>query len=223
MKLSKFFSFFLPSDDDEMLISQVSENFENVDKLINDLQNDKATKNSPDFTGKPTAPTAAKGTSTTQVATTAFVQAVADELQKKIDAIKVFVGNSRLGDVIEFLNMEIYRIQHGGHSEYEYFKIRCVGCKLKTGDYVDNKNSEYVQCGDRTYGTQNRHFIGFNPDLLIALPVTTITLDNCFYVGAENSAYKTISLYDITEWEDCRQEGDSYAVYSVATVKIYNT
>lgn len=78
-----------------------------------------------------------------QIATTAFVQAVAAELQKKIDAIKVFVGNACLGDVVEFLDMKIYRIVHNGHSEYMYYKISCIGCKLVTGDYVDNKDGKY--------------------------------------------------------------------------------
>lgn len=39
----------------------------------NELTN-KANTSSPSFTGTPTAPTAAKGTNTTQIATTAFVQ-----------------------------------------------------------------------------------------------------------------------------------------------------
>ncbi|MHA8083914.1 hypothetical protein ACST14_10860, partial [Aquirufa sp. A-Brett2-15D] len=38
----------------------------------------KSTINSPSFTGTPTAPTAAPGTSTTQIATTEFVQAIVD-------------------------------------------------------------------------------------------------------------------------------------------------
>ena len=38
-----------------------------------------ALKNSPALTGKPTAPTAAAGTATTQIATTAFVQAAIKE------------------------------------------------------------------------------------------------------------------------------------------------
>lgn len=39
---------------------------------------------SPVFTGVPAAPTAAVGTNTTQVATTAFVQAAVDELDSQI-------------------------------------------------------------------------------------------------------------------------------------------
>lgn len=42
MKLSNFFKFFLPDDNDDMLISQVSENFEKTDNLIYEIQNNKA-------------------------------------------------------------------------------------------------------------------------------------------------------------------------------------
>jgi hypothetical protein len=46
-----------------------------VDANFNNLNNDKAELASPPFTGTPTAPTATVGTDTTQIATTAFVNA----------------------------------------------------------------------------------------------------------------------------------------------------
>lgn len=45
-----------------------------ISNLANDIDAAKADINSPAFTGTPTAPTAAVGTDTTQLATTAFVQ-----------------------------------------------------------------------------------------------------------------------------------------------------
>lgn len=56
------------------------------------LNSNKANLASPSFTGTPTAPTASSGTSSTQIATTAFVQNVADNLRDyDIDAC-VFYG-----------------------------------------------------------------------------------------------------------------------------------
>ena len=46
-----------------------------MDTNLTNLNTDKAEVNSPTFTGTPSAPTAAGGTNTTQIATTAFVQA----------------------------------------------------------------------------------------------------------------------------------------------------
>lgn len=45
----------------------------NLETVVNTLDSEKADLNSPNLTGTPTAPTAASGTSTTQIATTAFV------------------------------------------------------------------------------------------------------------------------------------------------------
>lgn len=50
----------------------------------------KADSNSPTFTGTPSAPTAASGTNTTQIATTAFVQAVGGRIVQSVTS--VFTG-----------------------------------------------------------------------------------------------------------------------------------
>jgi len=49
-----------------------------VQAAIEELQSDKTETASPTFTGTPAAPTAAAGTNTTQIATTAFVQSTVD-------------------------------------------------------------------------------------------------------------------------------------------------
>ena len=55
--------------------ANINANFATLDASVTDLSNGKADKDSPAFTGVPTAPTAVAGTNTTQLATTAFVQA----------------------------------------------------------------------------------------------------------------------------------------------------
>lgn len=74
VKLSVNFNFFLPDDDDEMLISQVSENFSKIDTLLKALKTEKADIKSPTFTGTPTATTANINDSSSRIATTEFVR-----------------------------------------------------------------------------------------------------------------------------------------------------
>lgn len=61
-----------------------------LDSRVNELDELKAPKASPALTGTPTAPTAASGTNTTQIATTAFVQAAVNSGtgSVKVDGIK---------------------------------------------------------------------------------------------------------------------------------------
>ena len=60
---------------------------EDVLAIIRSALNDKAPLASPEFTGTPTAPTAAAGTNTTQVATTAFVKTAVDNAQPNLDYV----------------------------------------------------------------------------------------------------------------------------------------
>ena len=65
-----------------------------VSTLVTSLYSDKADLASPTFTGTPAAPTAAAGTNTTQVATTAFV---VSEIAAKIVAAQAMVFKGTLG------------------------------------------------------------------------------------------------------------------------------
>lgn len=56
------------------LASAIQEIMGDVESSITSLENGKADKDGAALTGTPTAPTAVKGTNTTQIATTAFVQ-----------------------------------------------------------------------------------------------------------------------------------------------------
>lgn len=58
----------------ELLIDALTARVDTAESNITDLQTNKADLDSPTFTGTPAAPTAAHGTDTTQLATTAFVQ-----------------------------------------------------------------------------------------------------------------------------------------------------
>lgn len=56
-------------------VDAVASSLSTLSNTVSGLSTNKANLNSPDLTGTPTAPTAAEGTNTTQIATTAFVQA----------------------------------------------------------------------------------------------------------------------------------------------------
>ena len=74
MKYTSNHNFKLPAPSDTIDVEVLNENFTNIDALIKTLESAKADKNSPSFTGAPTAPTASGSTNSTQIATTAFVQ-----------------------------------------------------------------------------------------------------------------------------------------------------
>jgi len=66
-------------------------------ETINSTLESKASKVSPAFTGVPTAPTAAAGTNTTQVATTAFVHAEVASATKTLTVTDKGSGTVELG------------------------------------------------------------------------------------------------------------------------------
>lgn len=147
--------------------------------LLNDIDADIASKAplaSPALTGTPTAPTAAGGTNTTQLATTAFVQAAV-----------AGVSASGTVDFTEFLNTGATldgQIDAGSG-------IASVG-----GDYVAVLTGATIKFaddpnGDRTYTTNTISFVGgitnFNvsPVPAVAIPngsavlkVSTVAFDN---------------------------------------------
>ena len=73
---------FLDKDGVPVLWEEIEKNFistEDLIPIINAIDETKANINSPDFTGIPTAPTAKKTDRSNQIATTEFVQQVADD------------------------------------------------------------------------------------------------------------------------------------------------
>lgn len=62
-------------------------------QFLSNLRNIFAGLASPDFTGTPTAPTAAVGTNTTQIATTAFVKSELDNYSPTISGPLVYKGS----------------------------------------------------------------------------------------------------------------------------------
>ena len=81
MKYTSNHNFKLPAPSDTIDVEVLNENFTNIDALIKTLESAKADKNSPSFTGTPTAPTASSSTNSTQIATTAFVQGLIQGIQ----------------------------------------------------------------------------------------------------------------------------------------------
>lgn len=177
------------------------------------------------LTGSPTAPTMKKDDNSTSIATTEFVQTIAKELSQQIDRIKSSIGNAYLGDVVEFLDIDIIHIQYGGHSEYDFYSYRCSGAKLKDGNYITNTSGKYADYGNRySGGNLGNFYIGFNPDAIIVLPVTSVTLESCLYAGEANNTYKTTKVSEITGWMDEREEDDTtYAIYERTSISVYSS
>ena len=102
----------------------------NVDGLQTAL-NAKAPLASPTFTGTPKAPTAASGTNTTQIATTAFVQAAVDSKIAAADAMR-FKGTLGTGGTITALP--------ASHKVGDSYKVITAGTyagqKCEVGDMV---------------------------------------------------------------------------------------
>ena len=94
MKYTSNHNFKLPAPSDTIDVEVLNENFINIDALIKTLESAKADKNSPSFTGAPTAPTASSSTNSTQIATTAFVQGLIQGIQTalsgKADKLKFY-------------------------------------------------------------------------------------------------------------------------------------
>lgn len=76
--------------------------------------NAKAPIDSPTFTGTPSAPTAAAGTETTQVATTEFVQNAVNSLMDAKDALR-FIGTLAPDDTLPAADAgHVYRVTGDG-------------------------------------------------------------------------------------------------------------
>ena len=84
---------FLDENGLSILWNQIENNFissDNIEVIINAIDTVKADKESPEFTGIPTAPTASPKTNTTQIATTEFVNtAISDEATRAKAAEKL--------------------------------------------------------------------------------------------------------------------------------------
>ena len=74
------------------LASAVQEVMGDVSSSITSLENGKADKDGAALTGTPTAPTAAEGNNSTQIATTAFVK-------RAVDAAKITVTDDGNGNI----------------------------------------------------------------------------------------------------------------------------
>lgn len=134
--------------------------------------------------------------------------------------------NAYLGDVIDFIDIDIRHILYSGHSEYDFYEYRCSGARLKDGTYISNASGQYSTFGNR-YGNGSISLealnIGFNPKDVIILPVTSVTLEKHLYAGDAVGGYKSVRVADISNWTDEREEDDStYITYDTASVRVYS-
>ena len=83
---------FLDENGLSTLWNQIENNFissDNIEVIINAIDTVKADKESPEFTGIPTAPTASPKTNTTQIATTEFVNtAISDAVLRGVSPVE---------------------------------------------------------------------------------------------------------------------------------------
>lgn len=87
---------FLDENGLSTLWDQIENNFissENIEEIVYAIDTIKADKESPEFTGIPTAPTANPNTNTAQIATTEFVNTAIDSLGQKLAALEKIVKN----------------------------------------------------------------------------------------------------------------------------------
>lgn len=89
-----------------------------VAKVVWDTIADYAPLASPDLTGTPTAPTAAAGTSTTQIATTAFVKTACDAISQALSSALEFKGvvadMAALAAIVDPSYGDVYQVTNAG-------------------------------------------------------------------------------------------------------------
>jgi hypothetical protein len=83
----------ISAEDIELDDAALQTQAQNVDAALVELYTDKAPLASPALTGTPTAPTASAGTSTTQIATTAFVQSTVSSAISGITDVYTYKGS----------------------------------------------------------------------------------------------------------------------------------
>ena len=145
----------------------------------------------------------------------------ATEFRKELDALNSMFPSDILRNVVSKLEIEVWKLQRGGHSEYEFYRFRCVSCTLKDGTKITNPKKEYIQYGD---GTQYIRFpsVGVNPDKPILIPLTSESLNKCLYIGEEQDGYLFLSFY-LVYWlttEDKTEDGVTYVVYDNVTLDL---
>jgi hypothetical protein len=162
-----------------------------LEASISSLTTDKAPKASPIFTGSPTAPTAAPGTNTTQVSTTAFVQTA--------------VG-SKLGTAGGTMS---------GNIDMDTNKIVNLDTPV---DDLDATTKLYTDDQDKTRATTLENY---DPTGTSAFPTTwngnAIILGNRFYITAAGTMAAGASVVQIGDVIEARQAlaGNNAAHWSV--------
>lgn len=145
----------------------------------------------------------------------------ATEFRKELDVLNSMFPSDSLRNVVSKLSIEVWKLQRAGHSEYEFYRVRCVSCTLKDGTKITNPKKEYIQYGD---GTKDISFpsVGVSPDKPILIPLTIESLNKCLYIGEEQDGYLFLNFH-LVYWattEDKTEDGVTYVVYDNVTLNL---
>lgn len=148
MKYTSNHNFKLPAPSDTIDVEVLNENFTNIDALIKTLESAKADKNSPSFTGAPTAPTASSSTNSTQIATTAFVQGLIQGIQTALSGkadknSPSFTGTPKSPTPLYLRLLPLY-IRFFRHHFHFPILMLCLYCQSPFQRYL-HKNKSQVQ------------------------------------------------------------------------------
>lgn len=165
---------------------QISES--QVTNLTTDL-NSKAPINSPAFTGTPTAPTAATGTDTTQVATTAYVRAEIQSMIKDMDAVvfKDLIAGGSTGDYGALTPAadkgDLYIVSTAGKID---------GVAVEPGDWLICKVDGTAAATANNYSTivDNWGFVQVNKDGIVIGPSSATSGNVALFDGTTGKLIK---------------------------------
>lgn len=145
------------------------------------------------------------------------------EFRKEIDILNSIFPNDLLSNIISSLKIEVNLICRAGHSEYDFYEIKCTECTLKNGGKVFNKEGEYIRLGNGSVSVILSP-IGVNPNQSILIPLTGKALNDCLYIGEEQDDYLFLDIHS-GYWYDIRDnegmvDGVSYAKYDRITLDL---
>ena len=151
--------------------------------------NEKAPLASPALTGTPSAPTAATGTNTTQIATTAFVNAEIDAKMGESDAM-VYKGTVAGG------NTEAYGALTPAANKGWTYKVTTAGkidgVKVEIGDILicNTDNTEAATANNYSTIAENWDFIQGNQDGVVVGPSSATSGNVVLFDGATGKLIK---------------------------------
>ena len=188
-----------------------------VTDLTTDLGN-KAPKNSPALTGTPTAPTAAAGTNTTQIATTAFVKTAVTNGLAEADAL-VYKGTIAGGSTGSYGALtvaankgDVYKVTTAGKVD---------GVTVEVGDMLICNTDSTAAATSSNYATiaANWDFIQTNLDGVVTGPASATDGNIALFDGATGKLLKN-SSYSPSSFASSSHNHDSVYFKSAGSVTL---